>query len=55
MTTDSSPATGPAVRRPNCSTCFLRPREHGSARCDDCGPGRIAGSSRGADDVETNA
>ena len=32
---------GHAVRRPLCATCFRQPREYGSARCADCGPGRI--------------
>jgi hypothetical protein len=27
--------------RPLCVTCFRQPREPGSARCSDCGPGRI--------------
>lgn len=29
------------ARRPLCATCFTNPREAGSARCHDCGPGRI--------------
>lgn len=29
------------VLRPQCSTCFAAPRELNSARCYDCGPGRI--------------
>ena len=29
------------VLRPLCVVCHHRPREDGSARCHDCGPGRI--------------
>ena len=34
------------VLRSNCSTCFAAPRELGSARCYDCGPGRIQTPSK---------
>lgn len=27
--------------RPNCAVCHANPRAEGSARCEDCGPGRI--------------
>lgn len=27
--------------RPLCAVCFSQPREPGTARCADCGPGRI--------------
>ena len=30
------------VSRPMCAVCFREPRELNSARCWDCGPGRIA-------------
>ena len=40
MTNTDNP-TDHAVRRPLCATCFRQPREDGSARCTDCGPGRI--------------
>lgn len=29
------------VLRPLCAVCFRNPRAEGSARCTDCGPGRI--------------
>ena len=29
------------VARPLCSCCFKRHREPGTAKCADCGPGRI--------------
>lgn len=34
------------VSRPMCSTCFAAPREPNTARCYECGPGRIQTPSR---------
>lgn len=34
------------VQRPLCAVCFREPREPNSARCRDCGPGRISPSIR---------
>ena len=30
------------VSRPLCSVCFREPREPGTSKCNNCGPGRIA-------------
>lgn len=30
------------VSRPLCAVCHARPRASQSARCEECGPGRIA-------------
>jgi hypothetical protein len=34
------------VSRPLCAVCFTNPRESASARCHDCGPGRIQTPSK---------
>lgn len=31
-----------SVARPMCAVCHARPREEGTAKCSDCGPGRLA-------------
>lgn len=44
------------IARPLCSVCFRQPRAHQSARCADCGPGRLASSRRPlGDDQELDA
>lgn len=34
------------VSRPLCAVCFRNPREEGTARCADCGPGRLESNKR---------